>query len=313
MAEDSTSKPPDPGRILDHNGEPLEEEVDLFHDPPADIGEIQTAHSALKKSEKPRSRRLQGAMVGGSGLLGALVGMVVVWLFSVDSSFLVALWPLAGGGFGALAGWGLASFSHEVTYVGDKGMAQISCAGARERFHTDHELLFKDAATLRTRVYAHYTNNVYVRTDYSYEWSDASGGRLLKIAGTHYSADNNPASGSPFHYANSAERSWTVHLLERAEQQLKSHGRVSFPLKDGGGVAVGEGSLWIQIDGESHRLDSQEIGSIDILGGTFQVRSTEAHEGWFRRRGIYEFDYADLANAKLFLITLERLLGFGLR
>lgn len=313
MTEETKTKSLDLGSLPDHNGEPLEEDVDLFHDPPAEIGEVQTAHSTLKKSENPRSRRLQGAMVWGSGVLGALAGMIVVWLFSIDSTFLMALWPLAGAGFGALAGWGLASFSHEVTYVGDKGMAQISCAGARERFHTDHVMLFKDAATLQTRVYAHYTNNVYGRTDYSYEWTDASGERLLKIAGTHYSADNNPDSGSPFHYANSAERSWTVHLLERAEQQLKSHDRISFPLRDGGRVAVGEGSLWIQVDGESQRLDSKEIASIDILGGTFQVRSTDAHEGWLRRRGIYEFDYGDLANAKLFLITLERLLGFGLR
>lgn len=298
--------------VTGHNGMSLDKDMDFFHPPLEDIGEVQTAHSTLRRSEKPRSRRMQMVVVSGWSLGGAVLGLLIDVIFSIENSFVFILFPVVGGVTGALVGWGLVAFSHTVTYVGEKGIAQISCTGQRESFHVDHMLLFDDAGTLRTRIYAHYTNNVYGRTDYSFKWKDRKGNLLVRIAGTHFSQENEPPAESSFHYASSAENSWTIYMLTVAEYKLQKLGYIPFEIRSGGFIGVGEGHLMIGISGKPQRIAGKGIKSIDIYGGTFQIRTKDSYEGWFRRKGIFEFDYSDLANAKLFLITLEKLLGFGL-
>ncbi len=297
--------------VTGHDGGSLSDDMDFFHPPPDEIGDVQTAFSTLRKTQKPRSLRMQMIFVMMSAVGGVVLGFVLNFLVSVENPFLFFLFPVMGLSVGGFAGWGLSGFSHRVTYVGERGIAQISCTGAREKFHTDHMLLFQEAENLRTRVYAHYTNNVYARTDYRFVWTDAQSRVVLRIAGAHHSEENEPPPESSYHYACSAENSWTVFVMENAKTHLRAADCIRFLLRSGGFVGVGTDHMMISIGGKTERIESSDIKSIDIYGGTFQVRTAEAHESLFRRKGIYEFDYADLANVKLFLITLERLLGFG--
>jgi hypothetical protein len=43
--------------------------------------------------------------------------------------------------------------------------------------------------------------------------------------------------------------------------------------------------------------------------GVISVWETGAKAGWFVNKGIHQFMYADLGNARFFLFALDRLLG----
>ena len=55
--------------------------------------------------------------------------------------------------------------------------------------------------------------------------------------------------------------------------------------------------------------DADDIAEVRIDQGWVQVRRTDAREGWFSSSGIFKFPYGSLANAHLFLILMDQLVG----
>ena len=66
--------------------------------------------------------------------------------------------------------------------------------------------------------------------------------------------------------------------------------------------------------GVTHRsrhaqLDVQDIDKIQIDAGVLSIWETGAKKGWFSSSGITSVKYADLGNARFFLIACDKLLG----
>src|ERR1700727_2601650 len=59
-----------PPNVTEHQGAPLAPDSDFFADPPSDIGPIQTAHTSLRQSVRPKSAavRLAFALACGAVL-----------------------------------------------------------------------------------------------------------------------------------------------------------------------------------------------------------------------------------------------------
>jgi hypothetical protein len=73
-------------------------------------------------------------------------------------------------------------------------------------------------------------------------------------------------------------------------------------------AAVGPGFLEFHFGGEPMRLTSADIASVSLASGTFQFKHKDAK--WYSLSGKYSFAYGTLANARIFLLTLERLMGY---
>ena len=57
----------------------------------------------------------------------------------------------------------------------------------------------------------------------------------------------------------------------------------------------------------------EEVGGISLNGGQLTVRHKDAKPGFlgFGRSGIFTFTCASLANARVFFLALEKLMGYG--
>ena len=75
-------------------------------------------------------------------------------------------------------------------------------------------------------------------------------------------------------------------------------------------MAVGPGFIDFHIGSKQARCTREEIAAITINAGTFQIKRTDAQIGWFSKSGVFQFNYGQMANARLFLMALDKLLGY---
>ena len=134
--------------------------------------------------------------------------------------------------------------------------------------------------------------------------------RHSSFPGTYHGEKKPPKPKDPFHFGESAEMAWSIHLLDHADNDLKQTGAIRFRLTGKDWVAVGPGFLEFSRKGVDERWERDEIGGISIGDGVFKVKRTDAKEGWFSSKGVVQFTYASMSNAKLFLIAINRILGY---
>ena len=89
---------------------------------------------------------------------------------------------------------------------------------------------------------------------------------------------------------------------------MEQQGFLQFNLSKNDFVRVGPGVLEFAMKGELSRVTAADIKSLNLGQGTFTIKTHEAK--WFGSKGKFSFSYATMANARLFLIALERLLGY---
>lgn len=296
--------------VLEHNGERIRPAADFFEPAPSEIGKVISASSTLDKGKEPRSPTYR--LVVSLVLIGAGVGLGVGinWLFSVEKTFWLILWPALGASIGAAIGYFSTSFGHTCTYVGEQGVALYRCNAKRENVDQKEVFLFDSVAELRTSVTRHYTNGVYQNTTYNFAWTDGSGRRVYAITGSHNDKNGNPRTTDMFHFARASERNWTIHLMKRAQQELDEKGHIRLNLHGQDHMLIGHGFIEFHFKGKSARCEAQDIEDITISQGTFTIKRKDAKVGWFRKDGVFQFQYAQMANAELFLLALEVLLGF---
>src|SRR5690606_28868065 len=119
-----------------------------------------------------------------------------------------------------------------------------------------------------------------------------------------------PKPKDPFHFAESAELAWSLYLLDRMQEELKRDGALRFPLGGADFVAVGPGFLVLSRKGTQERWGVDEIGGIAVNDGTLKIKRIDAKEGWFSSQGVFQFPYQQMANARLFLLSINRMLGY---
>jgi hypothetical protein len=290
-----------PDDVRHHNGDPLPLGLAFFAPPPDEIGEVVTAHSTLQAGKRPKS--LVSRLLLALGL-GSLVAVGVSYLDTTTP-----LWSILA--FLAVAGLTmlLTRFSHHVSYVGKEGVARAWCLGSPRRIKKTEVFLFRDADELRTGQTRQYTNGVYTGTSYTFTWTDAGGRKRYRLSGTYHGEKKPPKPKDPYHFAHRAEVAWSFFLFDRAGRALEQEGAIRFNLGGASWLALGPGFVDIGRKEGVERWTLDEIGGITAKDGTFKIKRKDAKEGWFSSQGVFSFPYAQMANAQLFLIAMERLLG----
>jgi hypothetical protein len=298
-----------PEDLQAHAGTDIRHDADFFAPPPEEIGEITSASTTLTRSKAPMSPAIRAVAIAGSAFAGLVIGVGIDLVASVRSPIWMAVWPLVLAAAGGLTAWALTGFSHTCTYVGREGVARYDCKGSRDQVTETDLFEFRRATELRTTTVRRYTNGVYQGTDYTYTWTDVGGRKVQTITGTYSSEAGTPPPLDLFHYASAAEMAWSVYLLDDAQRQLTTKGEVRFRLDGDNWVAIGKDYLRLRLGGQKIERDTQDIASVSVKQGVFIVKEVGAKEGWFRSKGVFKFDYSNLANAQLFMLLLDKVAG----
>ena len=290
-----------PPEVTNHNGEPIPPGLSFFAAPPEEIGPIITAFSTRKAGQRPMAKvsRLLLTIAVGSG-----VG-IGLSLFKVDG-----VWQVLAGLIAAGLCWLMTGFKKLATYVGEHGVARLTVKNRLDRVSRSEVLRFEDADALRTSQTRQYVNGIYNGTTYKFVWTDAADKHEFRLAGTYKGEKKPPKPKDPFHFAQSAETAWSVHRFDRAKAELEARGCIRFPIAGTDWVEVGPGYFEFHRKGTQERWSAEEIGDASIAGGVFKIKRVDAQEGWFSKKGVYQFPYQQMANARLFLLTFQHFLNY---
>jgi hypothetical protein len=296
--------------VMSHAGTPLDPDLVLFCEPPESIGEVQTAWTTLQygKQPKPMILRLGVALALTAACpVFAVVVSRAAGLNNIDPAWLIGSSLIVGLVLGGIA-LAATRFKHVCSYVGTAGMSRHTIKGDVEATPEHEIFLFDDATDLTTAQTRHYTNGVYTGTSYNFDWKDHNGQRVFRLHGSYRSKDGNPKPKDPFHFAQSGEFAWSNYLLDILQEELEQHGSVEFKVNKKDRVRVGPGFLELEFKGKTERVNAEDIQTLQVSGGSFQIKTHDAR--WLGRKGKFHFDYAAMANARVFLLSLEALAGF---
>jgi hypothetical protein len=294
--------------LPDHAGQERLAEVEFFAEPPSEIGKVKSAESTLRPGRQPMLfgvRLLIGAVIGGAIIYAGL------WLGRGANQIDRQSFEIMGlvFGFAALGITLLATrFRAKCSYVGEQGVVCFTLKGGREGKPTVQLLLFSQAHELRGKQTRQYVNGIYVGTSYDYAWTDESGKPLLRMKGTYRQKKKGLKAGEPFRFLQAAEVAWSVYYLARANQLLTTEGSIPFPVDKKRVLRVGAGFLEFHFGGEPMRLSREDIASVTLGNGMFQFKHKDAK--WYSLSGKYSFQYGTMANARVFLLALENLMGY---
>lgn len=294
--------------LPDHSRQRRPAEVEFFAEPPAEIGKVNSAGSTLRPGRKPMAfgvRLLIGILAGGAIVFGAY------WLSRdsapADRETCRYLGYFLGAGALGLTLL-LTRFKVICSFVGEQGAASFTLKGRRDAKPKVQLLLFAQAEELRAKQIRHYVNGVYTGTTYDYTWADPGGQRLLRLKGNYRQRKKGLRAGEPYRFVQAAEAAWSTHYLGRANKVLKSEGSIPFRVDKQRVVRVGPGFIEFHFGGEPMRLTREDIASVSLGSGTFQFKHKDAK--WYSLSGRYSFQYGGMANARVFLLALEQLMGY---
>jgi len=285
--------------IPGHDYNPRSPSLEMFSPPPPEIGQPITGSSTLKAGENGWALWLR--------ILLVLITLGVGGIFASSTEDTTQIVVIVVAVVVAWFAWAATSFSHFVTYVGDEGVARINLSGGRTGERKTELLRFADAVGLLTSTTHHSTNGSYQHTTYTYTWKDRTARDVFSISG-QYNRDNIPPTDG-VNYARSAEIAWSQRQLKICFEQLEREGSIAFPLASGKVVRVGPGFLEFHgFQKEVVRVTKQEIAKVTLGGGDFFFKHVDAK--WYSGKGKFEFSYANMSNARLFLLVLEKLMGY---
>lgn len=299
-----------------HAGKPILADDDFFHEAPLKIGRVYSAFTTLKSHVHPKSIGLRLSIAGIVFTLCMAVIFIATLTIQINLARLPVLdvvFPLALSVFAGALSAGIAywwtEFRQYCSYVGTKGVAQFHCHGDRDAISDAAVFLFAEAVELRIGQTRHYYNGLYTGTQYSFEWKDDRGHVVYQLTGKYKSEEGTPGPKDHYHFALMAENAWTMHLLRDMERVESSNKRLFFGLKGGDYVELGQGVFVLMQLGKTTTLRAEQIEKMTIGNGVVSIWEVGAQAGWFVNKGVHQFMYQDLGNARFFLIAAEKLLG----
>ena len=307
-ADEQEREPSDLRDIPNHGDGRLPADADFFAPAPQAIGPLRSAWTTLREGKQPISPVLRIVLILAVALGGLLLGAGIVMVCEPDDFWVVAI-PVGAAAIGALIAWAVTRFNHTCTYVGRDGVARFVCSGSRDNLTTKEVFLFREAVDLRTAQTHYYRNGVYQNTSFAFTWYDVGGRKRYAVSGAHNSHNNTPPPTHYYQFARAAELAWTVYLLDDVDRQLQLSGSIPFKLTGGQWIRLGKGFLTLGLSGQPMDLDAADVGAVQVQKGVVRIKRVDAEEGWFSSRGVYKFDFASLANAQLFFILLDKLVG----
>lgn len=296
-----------PGKdVTRHSGSAISTDMDFFATPPIEIGTVVSADSTLTISKQPMSTANRYTIC----LLIGLAPAFLFWLLVKDTKAIFNGWTIAVCAIAAFITYLFTEFSHTCTYVGELGIVEYKIKGSRSARPRANLLCFNEATNLYTSQTRSYYNGVYTGTTYEYRWTKASG-QEYKLSGGYRNERGWPEDKSPWHFAHTGESLWSNYLLKKAGDQLERLGYVEFPMRGNPqAVRVGYGFMeFVERNGTPQRVAVSDMKDISLASGQFQFNHKDAR--WWSGKGKYSFTYANIPNARLFLICLERLAGIS--
>jgi hypothetical protein len=311
QAQGGTQLPAAQLGVPDHRGTPLPPDAPpAVAPPPPEVGPLLSADTVT-----PRAT----STVGGIALL-VIVGAVLIGVFVAATGDKHAAHPplsteatLVLLVLAVVACIGIAQMFMRsrpgVSYVGRDGVATYTANGKGE-IRKARVLPFANAAELFTGSTRNYTNGVYTGTTYFYRWHAPGGGQLLKLSGSYRSKEGTPKLHNPYYFGRAAELAWSVHLLARCQAELDAQRYIEFRVNGSDYVRVGHGVMEFHFGSRTERIAADEVAKINLSQGTFHVAAKDAK--WFSRAGKFSFNYARMANARVFLLAVDKLMGLRL-
>jgi hypothetical protein len=308
-----------PRDIAAHNRQELPANLIFFAAPPPEIGKILSAYSTLN-TENKRTQFSWYELINGIGeagmggiAAGTVVMLLVGWLVK-STPLALMLFVIVGGGVTLyLAKDKIKSGfkrSATCTFIGELGMATATWNEEQNSVIPD-VFEFKLASVLHMEATQHFQNGSYTHTDYGYVWQDDKNSLIYVFGGKHHDRDGNPEIDDRYHFAKAGEMSWNAFSFNRVEQELAHHGSVKFPIDSDKSIIVGNGWVEFIANGQKNRIQTSELDRLSLDRGTFRLRRKDARNGLFGigSSGVFEFPYAALANAQLFLMVFDSLVG----
>lgn len=288
--------------IKSHAGSPPNADADFFMPPPPTIGELISADTTLKTSSaNPMPAALRWTIVAI-----ASIGSFMVILLGLHST----LFALGAAGVNGWLAWLCTRFHHTCSYVGSKGLISYELIDSRSAMPKENLLLFADAHSLYTRTTRNYYNGIYTGTTYTYTWRKNSGNQHV-ITGSYRSEKTSPKESDRWHFANIAESVWSSHLLSTLDDEIEKNGYIEFPIVGAlQAVRVGTGFMeFVTKKDGVQRVMVADMRDILLGSGTFQFKHQDSR--WWSGKGKYSFEYANIPNARVFLICLNELAGIS--
>lgn len=294
-------------------------ELDFFQPPPKRIGTVRSAHTSLLRHQRATTmgtRLIYSAVI----TLVAVVVLVIV-LFATEVTrrmdrFDVCM-TFAGTVIFFLLVFGISlvatQFSHFCGYVGTHGLAYTECSGSRRKITKKQSFSFDEAADLRTKLVHHYVNGVYQNTQYEFHWTDEEDAVLMSVTGSHTAHNAMPPDSSSYIFAVVAENHWSAYVTAKVLDTLESGGSYTFYLTGGGTLKLRSDMLRLRIGRNDQDFYPEDIAEMVISEGVIQLKEPGAKQGWFTSTGIHRFNFADLSNARVFLLLMEKLFDVPIR
>lgn len=282
--------------------------AEFLKPPPKKIGPLISAHTDLLTTHKHLSFWMRLAIASVTGILLPVViagvvmnglgigvqvfiaGMLSIFLFPVSIAFSTYFFR----------------FHHYTGYVGELGAAYFTCTGSRNKLDGRSILLYSEAEEVRVELIDVYLNSAYSNTNFDFIWRDDSGALLYRIKGSHEAGEKSPPNENRFHLATLVEEGWNNHLLERILPILRAGNTYTFRLKGQNGIECGPESLILRLQGKVQTFYPIDLRGVRVQQGSISLEEPGAKEGWFTSEGIHTFSFKDLANARIFLMLLQR-------
>ena len=289
-------------------GNPRTNDRVFFAAPPAEIGPLYRADSSLQIGKRPTSVAVRLVITALAMLPGAVVTVLALREGMGGSDTWVGILVL--GAVLMLIGWAITWYKTRFrvfcAYVGQLGAIRYTLKGKLENKPRVEFILFDRATELRTAQTRHFYNGVYTGTTYSLIWTDGAGRKVFGLSGRHQGKNGLPKPADPFHFANATEIAWSTFLLNRADAELAEHGALRFNVGSKKAVVVGPGFIEFHFGGRTDRCEAGDIKSIALSQGQFSIQHRDAK--WYSSKGKFSFAYGNMANARLFLLVLDRFL-----
>ena len=303
------------------NGQPQPPDSTYFAPPPPEIGNLLAAQSTLKVGMKPKPLMVRLLISFSISLLIAALWCILLATFKQKENVDPRFHPIPAWINYAAAATVLFIVSFPVVlplvlyftrftatcdYIGQLGVVRFTLSGNLSNRPKSQGLLFSRAAELRNNITRQFVNGIYAGTKYHYKWTDDAGKPVCLLSGSFMSSKDNPPVGNQFHFGRAAELAWSQYLLNRSQEMISESGSLRFNLDPKRQVLIGPGFIEFQWNGRTDRCEAHEIKVISLNNGTFSIHHMDAR--WYSSKGKFTFPYAQLANARLFLLTLDRFL-----
>lgn len=295
------------------SGEQPRDHSTLILPPPLEIGRVISAHSSMRFSDGglniPRRAAWTLAILGSSQLLAWTIHLFwpTVSQFPYHGPVLSLVGLIA-----AVVFW-IQTRPHGVcTFVGELGMARVSCGGCFSRRRTE-TLLFQEAESLEKASAPMGREERYLFPTREsadacmFTWRDRGGHPLFQVLGLPHAGVDHPEAEQDFLFGCVAEEVWTRKRLYDAAMFLYNNQPVTFPLVQGDEVRVEPERLVFRFGQQERRIAHDEIEEAWREESHLVLALTAIHSREEGERPLLRF--ALEANELLFLTLFEAMTG----